>query len=130
MKTVKASEVLAKVIQLAVQYPKARYYTDNKVCYNFNGKVDDGPDSEGCIIGQAMQLLGFTPQNCPDGMAVSGLISRGIIEKDKDVGTQLQYIQTYQDQKVAWGLVLNRCVGQYKYHQDFMEIYRANSQSV
>lgn len=119
MRTVKASEVLSHVILLAAKYPQAKYIRPNpNACMNFTGKVEEGPEEEGCIIGQALRRMGLNESNCPDQCAVrhlAGFLSYDdaigtleVIERDiPHVAELLARIQEAQDDGFCWGEALS-----------------------
>jgi hypothetical protein len=53
-------QLIDKVKELARQYPNAVYqrpHSNKSACYYDKGKVENGPETEGCIFGHALRAL-------------------------------------------------------------------------
>lgn len=116
IKTVKASKLLAQVVALTQKYPNATYCPPTTAngfisCNYFAGVVKDGPEQAGCIVGQALQLLGFTASDCSNTADVHGLVADGNIIQDHKLAVPiLKEIQCSQDGGMSWGLCLQNAI--------------------
>jgi hypothetical protein len=97
--------VVENVRKLARDYPEARYnQLENEhgsmTCFYEKGTVDDGPATDGCIVGQAWRDSGLEPLVGQETIA-NELYVRGI-SQDVELARWLSLVQQYQDDGMAW----------------------------
>ncbi len=105
--TIKA--LVREVRELVEEYPNARYSNDTGCSYTL-GEVVNGPQHDGCIIGQAAKRLGIMELfRYGDGEAIHGetvadiLSVRLGIDKDDPGLEWLNKVQHEQDLGAPWG---------------------------
>lgn len=107
-------ELLARVILLAKKYPEAIYQKaeGEYTCRNFIGKVLNGPDEEGCIVGQSLRELGVD-ETCKlaNYGGVTRLVHDRIVTSDLTAEQTLIDIQCYQDNGYTWGRSVKMALG-------------------
>lgn len=106
-------EVLQEVVRLGTEYPDV-IYDSYGGCYYTSPRC--GPGS-GCIIGQALQNLGWTVaelKQIEKEYEWSGKVSDMAnalfpLPIDDSVVKMLQEIQRAQDNRVSWGRAVGQC---------------------
>lgn len=110
MTSIKASFLLGVVLDIAKKYPQGRYTKPcgSYNCCNCRGVVVDGPDTPGCIVGQALQKLGIII----DMGGISHLVDIGLIEIDSRAAFEfLSEIQFRQDGGHRWEEAVTLALG-------------------
>ena len=101
-----AAEIVTQVRELAAKYPKAQYHKEegSAYCdYEF-GTVTNGPDTPGCIMGQAVRLLGVDTSGWGRGEIGPILEEEGYeFPADDSNMDWLLAVQQRQDSGVTWG---------------------------
>lgn len=92
----------ATVRQLAETYPNARYNRYGTGCRYSLGTVDDGPDEDGCIVGQAFRLIGIDPAQFDEETPVPPVHRI----TDEPSGSWISIVQSRQDIGWTWGQAL------------------------
>lgn len=131
--------IVNKVRNIANAYPDAVYNTDEDTgqCSYYKGFVENGPDQEGCIVGQAMvpeiavTISGDVIEACTDGLnliywqeaidAGYDAIEGGFpIEEYPDVSDDvapllnwLSEVQALQDSGYSWGTAVKQADERY-----------------
>ena len=108
----KFEELCDKVRELATTYPSATYL--GEVCSYTRGDVRNGPETLGCIFGQAIRLLDpdlleTIGADCYyDHEAIDELLARGVISppKEPSLASWASALQDQQDLRVPWGEAL------------------------
>jgi hypothetical protein len=104
---IKVSEIYTKVVELATKYPNASYFRYADFCHNVLGKVSNGPEETGCIIGQSIRQIDstFFDTNPLSGKSsIYGLVNDGLIQNDDEaLFMKLRKIQSNQDMSISWG---------------------------
>lgn len=110
MTSIKVSVLLGVVLDIAKQFPQGRYTKPcgSYNCCNCRGVVQDGPDTPGCIVGQALQKLGIII----DMGGVENLREIGLIEVDSRAAFEfLSEIQFRQDGGDRWEKAVTLALG-------------------
>ena len=99
-------DIIAKVRELADVYPNA-VYDDHGLssCAYTKGIVRRGPDTEGCIFGQALRsvLEIDNPALEPvDYEAITDVLDHFHIERDGDQDDWMLLVQEHQDRQESW----------------------------
>lgn len=98
--TFTVEELIKKVRELAGQYPEAVYQRyDGQCLYNY-GDVLNGPQTKGCLFGQAIKML-LPNTELNHQCSICGLLS--LLDVDfRHYGTWLTRCQTGQDNGATW----------------------------
>lgn len=100
------SSVAGYVRLLAEQYPNAIYRPAKKgeACSNIRGHVENGPQTEGCIVGQAIRMSG----NChliSEMYTDSQYTPVNMFTKNQFDALEVKFlhlVQFYQDYEETW----------------------------
>jgi hypothetical protein len=107
--------VATKVLELADAQPTFQYSPERgyRCRYNrratrdiYTDSTEYGPECKGCIIGQALQLLGWdNSYELNRIMSVTTLLNEHVnpIFSGLSLTLQLQLVQTNQDSSLTWG---------------------------
>lgn len=100
-------ELVANVRKLAKEYPDAKYRSpDRGGCYYTRGAVVDGPETPGCIVGQAMpsHVMDRLIEVDNEGGGNIPYVLGDVLDIDYDRGTflWLDVVQSYQDLGKTW----------------------------
>ena len=122
-------DIVEGVRLLARKHPDAVYtMPENQEgetigCAYTRGKVIDGPQSEGCVIGQVLLGLHYNPDDLDSydefgnwmgvGPAVSGLVTDlGLTDEEDDPNFMwLVCVQMKQDNGTPWGIAVKEADG-------------------
>jgi hypothetical protein len=101
-------QVKDEVVRLAKEYPNAVYCKKSGSCHNFLGGVKNGPDKEGCIVGQAFSNLREFSEDEKDDYsdACSCDMMRNFccdFEETSNLSKFVLDVQFYQDIGWSWG---------------------------
>ena len=100
-------KIVEEVRALAEKYPNAVYQHVDSWCHNLKGKVDNGPDCEGCLIGQAVRNAGFMFPPCCERDGARSLMYKLGFDKDHSLSRWLGNVQTVQDGGHTWGVAVS-----------------------
>ena len=98
------AELITQVRQLATDYPNARYHkaAGSSYCEYADGTVTNGPDHEGCIMGQAARLLEIDLSNWGRVEIHQLLDDEGWDMHDYNAIDWLTQVQQIQDGGSTW----------------------------
>lgn len=114
---IQLSDLKNKVIELGTVYPNAIYAPVR--CEYHMGVVTNGPETEGCLIGQAIRLLNPT---LPELIAENGGNFKEILqtyptefdtseEDSASIADWLGRVQDVQDNHLTWGEAISVDLG-------------------
>lgn len=97
----KATELISKVKELASDFPHA-VYSEQQTCYYTRGRVYDGPDTPGCIFGQALREDYYEILVNNDQETITDVLELIGIDFDGDQGDWFLTVQEHQDKGEEW----------------------------
>lgn len=92
-----------QLVKLGAENPDFVYNPNQQMCH-YNSGAENGPECKGCIIGQALQNMGW---NDPDELANKSTVDdlfNSLIRSDfMSEDSVFNAVQNYQDSGFTWG---------------------------
>jgi hypothetical protein len=101
-----------EVVKLAEGKPKFKYTTESYAGCFYNKRatkngIYTGPDCKGCILGQALQNMGWTDDEEMNSSATINVLLKRYIKSvdfsEFNIVLELQTVQSQQDHTASWG---------------------------
>lgn len=109
MSITSVKEIEAKVRELASKYPDAEYQTPDTACYYTQGRVRNGPEREGCLMGQALIELNpneeeyLAHQDVGESVGIMDILGQmHDVPDDPETSRWLDRVQASQDGGQSW----------------------------